>query len=310
MTRRDAFRATGSVLLVGVLWLTEAGAAESQVQASEAATMSQTIDGTVLTMTYSRPSRRGRDPIFGAAVPWHRWTPGANWATTLEVTKDVKLDGHALPMGKYSVWIDISEARPWQLVLDPDARRFHMDPPKDNDAQIRFPVTPVDGPELETLLWHVDKIRGDRAELVLHWGTTVVAMALEVPSSQRLTATPEEAAAVVGSWEGSYSGPAGSDGEAFKLEVRYDPATSRIVADMGMAVLEGGDGETYLFPVSDGVFAMGWGVGGEVWEIFPGFIEFSGGDDGSVGSFEARDAETDEVWMRGRRTGGGLDRPR
>jgi hypothetical protein len=64
--------------------------AGAQILASEAATVSQTIDGPALTIDYSRPSLRGRDvhvDLFGDQIPWGQaWTPGANTATTIEST--------------------------------------------------------------------------------------------------------------------------------------------------------------------------------------------------------------------------------
>ena len=84
------------------------GHGHAQVRASELAIVSQTIDGTVITVEYSRPRVRGRSPVFGKLVTWGEvWTPGANWATTLDVSKDVTIDGHPLPRGKYSVWMEV-----------------------------------------------------------------------------------------------------------------------------------------------------------------------------------------------------------
>ena len=59
------------------------------------------IDGTKITMEYSRPRARGRNPLFGTrAVRWDEvWTPGANWATTFETTKDMTLNGRRVPKG-------------------------------------------------------------------------------------------------------------------------------------------------------------------------------------------------------------------
>ena len=59
----------------------------------------------MVTINYARPRARGRSPLFGKVVRWgDTWTPGANWATTLEVSREVRLDGHPIPKGKYSVW--------------------------------------------------------------------------------------------------------------------------------------------------------------------------------------------------------------
>ena len=74
----------------------------AQVRASEIGSMTQFLDGTKITIQYSRPRLRGRDPVFGTrAVHWGEvWTPGANFATTFEVDKNIKLDGHPVPKGK------------------------------------------------------------------------------------------------------------------------------------------------------------------------------------------------------------------
>ena len=37
---------------------------------------------------------RGRDSLFGKVVTWgEHWTPGANWATTIDVDHDIRLNG-------------------------------------------------------------------------------------------------------------------------------------------------------------------------------------------------------------------------
>ena len=42
--------------------------AVAQVKASEPASVSQTVDGTTITVVYSRPQARGRDSLFGGEV--------------------------------------------------------------------------------------------------------------------------------------------------------------------------------------------------------------------------------------------------
>ncbi len=71
-------------LLLG-LSLPSDGAA--QIRASERGSLSQTIDGTVISLDYARPQVRGRSPIFGGFVHWvvfnvppqlHTLPPGAS----------------------------------------------------------------------------------------------------------------------------------------------------------------------------------------------------------------------------------------
>ena len=64
----------------------------AQIRASERATVSQVVDGTRITVDYSRPRARGRAALFGGEVKWNEvWTPGANDATTLEIDRDTGL---------------------------------------------------------------------------------------------------------------------------------------------------------------------------------------------------------------------------
>jgi hypothetical protein len=146
----------------------------AQVKASEIGTMSQVIDGTTISMQYSRPRVRGRNPLFGtAAVHWGEvWTPGANWATTLETDKPITLDGRAIPKGKYSVWFVVRQSGDWTMVLDPKWRQFHNMPPDSNSAQTRFTVHARKAPFVEVLTWAVPDIRVNGGTLVMNWDRT------------------------------------------------------------------------------------------------------------------------------------------
>src|SRR5215213_868139 len=98
--------------------------ARAQVFASEHGVSAQTVNGTTFTVEYFRPVARGRE-LFGKLVRWDRpWTPGANWATTLDVDHDVTIEGQALPKGKYGIWA-IPQADEWTLILHKTARAFH-----------------------------------------------------------------------------------------------------------------------------------------------------------------------------------------
>ena len=97
---------------VALCLLGSRGAAQGQLLASEIASVSQTVDGTKVTVTYSRPRARGRTGLFGTQVKWgSTWTPGANLATRLEVSKDVTIEGQQVPKGAYSVWVVVDRAQ-------------------------------------------------------------------------------------------------------------------------------------------------------------------------------------------------------
>jgi len=168
---RSALASVAVVLLAA----TPLAAGEAQQpRASQLGTVSQTIDSCVVTIEYSRPSLRGRTP-FGSVVRWGtKWTPGANWATTFDVTRDVTLDGQPLPKGKYSVWMIPQETDDWTVIFHKDARRFHTQRPDSAGEQLRLAVHPEQGEEMETLAWYFPYVQGDSATLRMHWGTTMV----------------------------------------------------------------------------------------------------------------------------------------
>src|SRR5689334_19977538 len=115
--------------------------ASAQALASPFSTISQKIDSTTITLEYYRPSVRGRE-VFGRLVRWGQvWTPGANWATTLEVDRDVKIEGQPLPRGKYSIWmIPAAKPQPWTVVFNRSARRFHVVRPDSTEDQLRVQI--------------------------------------------------------------------------------------------------------------------------------------------------------------------------
>jgi hypothetical protein len=146
---------------------------------SEHAVAAQTVAGTTITVEYYRPLARGRDSLFGKVVTWgEHWTPGANWATTIEVDHDVRLNGALLPKGKYAVWTVVQPDR-WTVELHRRWRKYHVPPPSDSsDIQLRLTVRPETGPPTEVLTFDFPVVRPAGTTLRFRWGT--VAVSLEV----------------------------------------------------------------------------------------------------------------------------------
>jgi len=180
-----------------------APALDAQIRASEPASVSQTVDGTKITVEYSRPRARGRDAIFGTKnVKWDEvWTPGANYATTLETNHDLTLDGHPVPKGKYSVWLVVKKSGPWTFVLDPRVKLFHMAHPDSASSQIRFDVKAQSAPFTEVLTWSFPDIRATGATLAMAWIKTRVAVEIGVPPSLVVELPSADAAPYLGRYE-------------------------------------------------------------------------------------------------------------
>lgn len=150
-----------------------------EVPASEHGSVSQTVSHTQITVVYNRPVARGRR-LFGGIVAWGRvWCPGADQATTIEATHDIHVNGSVLPAGKYSLWA-IPDTAQWTIIFSRAANVFHIPYPEGQDA-LRIQATPRAGPHMETLAFYFPLADSSRAELDLHWGETIVPLAIEAP---------------------------------------------------------------------------------------------------------------------------------
>lgn len=149
------------------------------VKPSQHGTVSQRIADTEVSLDYNRPVARGRE-LFGALVRYGRiWNPGADEATSITVSTDIKVNGQTLPAGSYSIWAEPQPDK-WTIIFSRAYPVFHTPYPAGKDA-LRVTVTPRKGEHMETLAFYFPVVDGKKAELVLHWGTVVVPLQLEVP---------------------------------------------------------------------------------------------------------------------------------
>jgi hypothetical protein len=183
-------------------WFTNA---EGQIRASERSTVSQTIDGTVITVDYARPQLRGRTGVFGGTVRDSVWTPGANWATTFEFSKPVQLNGQDVPAGRYSVWM---RPRPgdWAVYLHRNPRLFHTQHPKPDEMFLSLKAQADSGSEpVEVLTFDFPRVSRDGATLRFRWERTVVPLEIKVTASRAAAGlSNEQLAPYLGSYELSW----------------------------------------------------------------------------------------------------------
>ena len=208
--------------------------AAAQIRASERGSVSQTVDGTVITVDYGRAQARGRDSLFGKVVTRDEiWTPGANQATTFEVTRDVTVGGKALPAGKYSVWMSSDPTAEWTLYFHKNAALFHTQHPKPADMMLAVPVPHTTmGEYIEVLTFDFPTITPTGTQLRLRWGSTTVPLEIGVaPSSPRIVMTPEQAAPYLGTYGVTFMGPQGRSPE-MKLVIVNAKGVLRGIVDL------------------------------------------------------------------------------
>jgi hypothetical protein len=285
--------ATGLVVLAAL-----AAPAGAQIRASELASISQMIDGTKISLEYSRPRARGREDMFGGEVKWKEvWTPGANMATTLELSKDVRIEGHAVPKGKYSMWMVVRPDGDWTLVLDPRVKLFHMAHPDSTAEQIRFPVKAVSGPFTEVLAFTFPENRATGATLEMSWGRTRVPMQITVQPTLRVATPADVAAPYLGRYEYRW-GDMPDSLKSLELVVTYADSTLRMHYLPKDPYMDGAS----LIRIKDDWYIPGLYQKGVLYETIPEMVFEFKVVGGKAVSFEVR-GDKDEIWATGKRKG-------
>lgn len=295
--------APAGALLLGALLLTSAAttpdSAAAQIRASERGSVSQTIDGTTIRLDYSRPSARGRT-LFGDLVPWDVvWTPGANWATTLEADKDIRLNEVEVPAGTYSVWM-IPRQDDWTLTLNRDPELFHFQKPDSTGEQIHVAVQAEEGSHLEMLTWSFPAVAGDGGILQLHWGRTVVPVHVVVQPSDPVALAAAERERFVGTFALSLMEGIGWPTSA-DLEVFEEGGMLR--GRLPFPFHEGDELEFDLIPAGRDRFSPGLYRNGKLFNVEPSTTFEFDVTDGRATAVRMRGVEG-SVFGEGERTGG------
>ena len=137
-------------------------------QPSQAATVSQTVGLTEITISYHRPRVQERE-VWGKLVPYGEiWRAGANENTTIEFSTPVAIEGHALAAGRYG-FHTLPTAGAWQLIfssVDTNWGSFAYDAKED---VLRVEVKPEAAPHEEALAFSFDDATAAETTVALRW---------------------------------------------------------------------------------------------------------------------------------------------
>ncbi|MEP6508215.1 MAG: DUF2911 domain-containing protein, partial [Gemmatimonadales bacterium] len=150
------------------------------------------------------------------------WTPGANWATTFDVTRNIKLNGKPVAKGKYSVWMVVRKTGDWTVVLDPDARRYHMEPPDSSVKQIRIPARVEAVPFTDVLTWSMPELRMSGGTLAMQWERVLIPINVEVEPSLVMTLPAGDATPYLGQYTYTEQDSTGKPGKVSTLTVSHE----------------------------------------------------------------------------------------
>jgi len=167
-----------SLLAITLTLGTALFAQEKKKPASPLDSVSATVGHANVAIVYSRPSVKGR--TIGKdlePMPGKIWRAGANAATTFAVSSDVKVEGKALPAGKYA-FFTIHDGDKWTLIFNKVANTWGAYDYEKNKAQDALQVTVKDGKApsfIETLTYTIDA----KGKVTLLWGDHAVTFSVK-----------------------------------------------------------------------------------------------------------------------------------
>lgn len=110
------------------------------------------VAGAQIEVDYGAPSVRER-VIFGDLVKYGEvWRAGANENTTISFSKDVKVEGQALPAGKYGFFMIPNENGDWVLIFSKKNDAWGANGYTEDNDQLRINITPESSDYVEEMM--------------------------------------------------------------------------------------------------------------------------------------------------------------
>ena len=128
------------------------------------------VNGKKVTISYSRPSLRGRK--METLTPYGKvWRTGANEATTLTTQGDLDIGGAKVPAGAYTLYSLPSEGN-WKLIINKQTGQWGTIYHQDQDlARVDMKKTEIVVP-VEQFTIALDQDSNDSCDLELEWEHT------------------------------------------------------------------------------------------------------------------------------------------
>ena len=160
---------------------------------SPAASLTQTVGLTDISIDYSRPSMKGRT-IYGNLVPYGKvWRTGANGRTKITFSTDVTIGGEPLKAGTYAIFTK-PEASSWTVYFYTEYQGGGA-PQNWDDSKVAAMVKvntqkiPMD---IESFTITIDDLTNNGANLGIMWEKTYVGVPIGVPANDTVLAAIEK----------------------------------------------------------------------------------------------------------------------
>ncbi|MDX1479568.1 MAG: DUF2911 domain-containing protein [Saprospiraceae bacterium] len=146
----------------------------------------QTVGLTDITVEYSRPGVKDRE-IFGGLVPYgQEWRLGANAATKMTFSTDVKIGGKELTAGSYAVTATPKETY-WTLHFYPHTSNSvgtYMGDDAPESVDVTAEAGSMGDVQVESFMILIDGLRNSSALLHFAWANTIATTSIEVPTEK------------------------------------------------------------------------------------------------------------------------------
>lgn len=167
--------------LIATIWMSGVMFGQMRTPApSPLCTIKQTVGLTDVEIEYSRPSMKDRK-VFGSLVPYgEMWRTGANAATKISFSTDVKIGGKDVKAGKYALY-SIPGVDNWTIMLYKDLTAGSIpNPYKEEEEAVRVtvPAKKTDY-SFETMLININNVRNNAADVEIAWENTVVGFSVD-----------------------------------------------------------------------------------------------------------------------------------
>lgn len=181
------------MLLITCLVYVSASAQIETPAPSPTAIFTQKVGLTDVTIDYSRPSMKGRK-IYGDLVPFGKlWRTGANMATKLTFSDDVKIGDKDLKAGTYALFT-IPGKDEWTVIFNTNINQGGTGNYKESEDALRITAKPVTmDATVETFLIDIQNVQPSSAKIELVWENTFVQIPLEVSIDDKIEASIQRA---------------------------------------------------------------------------------------------------------------------
>lgn len=153
--------------------------ANNEIRQSPNASVTQTIGTTKVSINYGRPAVQERQ-IFGSLVPFEEvWRTGANEATTISFSDNVRIEGQPLKEGTYGLFT-IPGEEGWTVIFNNVATQWGaFDYTSEEDA-LRVKVEPEKAVPMEQMMFYFEDVTANSATVYLHWDEVKVPFTVQV----------------------------------------------------------------------------------------------------------------------------------